>query len=110
MSKKRKRGHGWSSDYRKRKSKQYRDVKVRFICPSLQPDGIKVRSVYEHSPGLHTTLHYPHRIEPRHESYTCKPRTVRVKSTYEYSPGLQTILHYPQEIVLKHFIHMEKQN
>ena len=41
MPRKRKRGHGWSSVGRKRKSSQpvWKNIKVRFVCPSLQVEG-----------------------------------------------------------------------
>ena len=106
---KRKRGHGWSSVGRKRQSSQQpvlNQVKVRFVCPSRQEEGFKVRSTYEYSPGLRSVLHYPQSVKLHHEPYTCKPRKVRVRSTYEHSSGLHTTLHYPQEIVLKHFVIM----
>ena len=112
MTGKRKRGHGWSSVVKKKKqvSKEpvSRNVKVRFVCPSLQKKQFKVRSKREYSPGLHTVLHYPQRVQPCHQPYTLKPKRTKIKSKYEFSKGLHTVLHYPQEIVLKHFVHVEK--
>ena len=111
MTGKRKRGHGWSSVKKKKQVPQpvSRNIKVRFVCPSLQKERFKkVRSKYEYSPGLHTVLHYPQRVKPCHQPYTLKPKTTKIRSRYEYSEGLHTVLHYPQEIVLKHFVHVKK--
>ena len=41
-----------------------RNIKVRFVCPSLQKKEFKVRSKREHSPELHTVLHYSQRVKP----------------------------------------------
>ena len=112
MTGKRKRGHGWSSVMKKKKrvSKEpvSRNIKVRFVCPSLQKKEFKVRSKREHSPGLHTVLHYPQRVKPCYQPYTLKPKRTKIRSKYEFSKGLHTVLHYPQEIVLKHFVHVKK--
>ena len=116
-----KRGHGWSSVGKKWTSqpvvknirvrficpslKEFvKNIRVRFICPSLKEKRIKVRSTYEYHPGLRTVLHYPQRVKPCHEPYTCKPRVVRVRSTYTSSSGVQTTLHYPQKFVFKHYV------
>ena len=52
MTGKRKRGHGWSSVKKKKQVPQpvSRNIKVRFVCPSLQGERLN----YECSPGLHT--------------------------------------------------------
>ena len=99
-----------SSEEKKQVSKEpvSRNVKVRFVCPSLQKKQFKVRSKREYSPGLHTVLHYPQRVQPCHQPYTLKPKKTKIKSKYEFSKGLHTVLHYSQEIVLKHFVHVEK--
>ena len=110
MTGKRKRGHERSSVKEKKRVSQpvSRNIKVRFVCPSLQGEGLKVRSKYEFSPGLHTVLHYPQRVKPCHQPYTLKPKSTKIKSKYEFSKGLHTVLHYPQEIMLKHFVYVEK--
>lgn len=105
MPVKRKRGHEWSSVGRKRSIQPVvKHVRVRFVCPSLKEKRIKVKATYEYHPGLRTVLHYPQRVKPCHEPYTCKPRLVRVRSTCTSSSGVKTTLHYPQQFVLKHYV------
>ena len=95
---------------KKRVSKEpvSRNIKVRFVCSSLQKKEFKVRSKREHSPGLHTVLHYPQRVKPCYQPDTLKPKRTKIRSKYEFSKGLRTVLHYPQEIVLKYFVHVKK--
>ena len=76
-------------------SKQKRDEKV-----------LKVRSKYEFSPGLHTVLHYPQRVQICHQPHALKPKSIKVRSKYEFTPGLHTVFHYPQKIVLKHYVYV----
>ena len=104
---KRKRGNNWT---KKRKPKRgtyvFKDVKVRFICPSLieKAKTFRVRATYENSPGLSTTLHYPQQCKQEHIPYTCKPKTTGVRAKYTCSNDMQTTLHYPQRIVAKHYM------
>ena len=79
-----------------------------FCLSFITKKEFKVRSKREHSPGLHTVLHYPQRVKPCYQPYTLKPKRTKIRSKYEFSKGLHTVLHYPQEIVLKHFIHVKK--
>ena len=84
----------------------FKDVKVRFICPSLieKAKTFRVRATYENSPGLSTTLHYPQQCKQEHIPYTCKPKTTGVRAKYTCSNDMQTTLHYPQRIVAKHYM------
>lgn len=104
---KRRRGNNWSKKPKqKRVTYAYKDVKVRFICPSLIENvkTFKVRATYEHSPGLRTTLHYPQQCKQEHKPYTCQKKTVGVRAKYTCHDDIQTTLHYPQRLVLKHYI------
>ena len=106
-SRKRFKGNNWSEKkYWRRPTHVIKNVKVRFICPSLIPDvkKFKVRATYEYSAGLRTTMHYPQQCTYVHKPYTCKPKTVAVRAKYIGFNDMQTTLHYPQRLVLKHYI------
>jgi hypothetical protein len=106
---KRRRGNNWSKKPKqKRVTHAYKNVKVRFICPSLIGDvkTFKVRATYKHSPGLRTTLHYPQQCKQEHKPYTCKPKTIGVRAMYTWFNDMQTTLHYPQRLVLKHYLYV----